>query len=139
LCDCHIVIYNIKLTFEEISEVSSNRFKNIVKQKTEEAGFNHLLKEKNKQEKIVDIEYKKLEIQEYLKDGNRNTRRSKIIFKVQGQGEEFRDQNAQKNGGIVMLSVWAVGKKNSLKRNFCYVMDFRETRKNLLKTSNTAG
>ena len=42
--------------------MSSNRFKNIVKEKTEEAGFNHLLQEKNKQKNIVDIEYKTLEL-----------------------------------------------------------------------------
>ena len=38
----------IKLIFEEISELSSNIFKNIMKQKTEEAGFNQRLKEKKK-------------------------------------------------------------------------------------------
>ena len=89
-CKKYIKQLDIKLTFEEISEMSSNRFKNIVKQKTEEAGFNHLLKEKNKQKKIVDIEYKKLEMQEYLKEGNRNTRMSKIIFKARGKNLEIK-------------------------------------------------
>jgi hypothetical protein len=89
-CKKYLKQLDIKLTFEEISEMSSNRLKNIVKQKTEEAGFNHLLKEKNKQKKIVDIEYKKLEIQEYLKEGNRNTRMSKIIFKARGKNLEIK-------------------------------------------------
>ena len=59
-CKKYLKQLDIKLTFEEISEMSSNRLQNIVKQKTEEASFNHLLKKKNKQKKIVHIEYKKL-------------------------------------------------------------------------------
>ena len=87
-CKKYLKQLDIKLTFEEISEMSSNRLKNIVKQKTEEAGFNHLVKEKNKQKKIVDIEYKSIwkmgsEIQECPRLSAR-------------PGEEFRDQNTQK-------------------------------------------
>ena len=39
------------MSFEKIGQMSNMRFKNIVKQKTEEAGFNYLLREKNKQNK----------------------------------------------------------------------------------------
>jgi hypothetical protein len=75
----------IKMSFEEISEMSNMRLRNIVKQKTEDAGFNYLLVEKNKQTKIADLQYKNLEMQEYLNDGNRNTRISKLIFKARGR------------------------------------------------------
>ena len=47
---------------------------------TEEAEFKYLMKEKNKQTKMSDLKYEKLEMQEYLNDRNRNARISKLIF-----------------------------------------------------------
>ena len=63
------------LTFEEISEMSNMRFKQLVKQKTEEPGLKYLITEKNKQSKIAHLEYFKLEMQEYLLSGNRKKKR----------------------------------------------------------------
>ena len=66
-------LLDIKLTFEEIREMSNMSFKKLVKLKTEEAGLKYLITEKNKQIKIANLEYGKLEMQEYLLSGNRNT------------------------------------------------------------------
>ena len=84
-CKKYLQQLNIKMSFEEIGQMSNMKFKNIVKQKTEEAGFKYLLIEKNKQTKIADLNYENLEMQEYLNDGNRNTRISKLIFKARGR------------------------------------------------------
>ena len=46
---------NINLSFEQIAQMSKNKFKKIVKQKTMEAAFNYLIVEKNKQTKICKV------------------------------------------------------------------------------------
>ena len=56
-CKKYLDCLNIGLTVEEISEMSKYRFKQLVKQKTEEAGFAYLIKEKNKQKKISHLNY----------------------------------------------------------------------------------
>ena len=56
-----------------------------MKQKSKLAAFKYLLEKKNepnKQLKISHIIYEDLEIQEYLLDGNRNTKISQLIFKA---------------------------------------------------------
>ena len=39
---------DIKMTFEEIEKMSNNKFKQMVKNKTEEAALKYLIKEKDK-------------------------------------------------------------------------------------------
>ena len=53
--------------------------------KTMEAAFNYLIVEKNKQTKICNIEYRQLNMQEYLLEGNKNIQISKLIFKARGK------------------------------------------------------
>ena len=50
-----------------------------------EADFNYLIVEKNKQTKICNIEYRQLNMQEYLLEGNKNIQISKLIFKARGK------------------------------------------------------
>ena len=89
-CKKYMEILDIKLTFEEIREMSNMSFKKLVKQKTEEAGLKYLITEKNKQSKIANLEYCKLEMQEYLLSGNRNTKLAKLIFKARGRNLEIK-------------------------------------------------
>ena len=76
---------NINLSFEQIAQMSKNKFEKIVKQKTMEAAFNYLIVEKNKQTKICNIEYRQLNMQEYLLEGNKNIQISKLIVKARGK------------------------------------------------------
>ena len=48
------------------------------------SAFEYLKVQQNKQEKIRKIKYEKLEMQEYLAEGDRNNNVSKIIFKARG-------------------------------------------------------
>jgi hypothetical protein len=80
-CEVYLAQLKINLTFEEIIKMSQYKFKKLVKEKTREAGFFYLIEEKYRQPKMCDIEYKSLEIQEYLMEENRNTEISKVIFK----------------------------------------------------------
>ena len=66
--------------------MSDNKFKQIVKQKTEEAAFKYLIKEKNKQKKISHLNYTRLSMQEYLVEGSKNPKISRLIFKARGGG-----------------------------------------------------
>ena len=50
-----------------------------------EAAFNYLIVEKNKQTKICNIEYRQLNMQEYLLEGNKNIQISKLILKPEGK------------------------------------------------------
>ena len=86
-CEKYLDTLKINLTFDEISEMSKSKFKKIVKQKTTEAAFKYLIEEKNKpgkQTKIAHLQYKSLEMQEYLLEGNKNTELSKLIYKARG-------------------------------------------------------
>ena len=60
------------MTFKEIGHMSKLSFKNLVKEKTKEAAFKYLLEEKSKQTNILDLQYDKLEILEYMSEGSRN-------------------------------------------------------------------
>ena len=53
--------------------------------KTSEAGFSYLINLKNKQTKILNIQYSDLRIQEYLLEGNMNTELAKVIFKARAK------------------------------------------------------
>ena len=70
--------------------MSQNKFKQIVKQKTEVAAFKYLIKEKNKQTKISHLKYSSLKMQEYLLEGNKNTYISRLIFKARGRNLDIK-------------------------------------------------
>ena len=91
-CERYLTHLQIDLTFEEISRMSQYQFKNMVKEKTKEAGFKYLIEEKNRQSKICDMQYKCLEVQEYLMEGNKNTEISQTIFKLRGKTLEIKTQ-----------------------------------------------
>ena len=56
-------------------------FTKLLKVRTKCAAFTYLEEQRNKQEKIKDIFYSKLEMQEYLADGDRNISVSKLFTK----------------------------------------------------------
>ena len=89
-CLKYLEVLDIKMTFEEIGKMSDNKFKQIVKQKTEEAAFKHLIQEKNKQKKISHVNYTKLTMQEYLVEGCKNPKISRLIFKARGRNLEIK-------------------------------------------------
>ena len=84
-CIKYLETLDIQLSFKEIEEMSAWRFKKLVKQKAKLAALKYLLEKKNepnKQLKISHIIYEDLEMQEYLLDGNLNTKISQLIFKA---------------------------------------------------------
>ena len=84
-CIKYLETLDIQLSFKEIEEMSVWSFKKLVKQKSKVAALKYLLEKKNepnKQLKISHIIYEDLEMQQYLLDGNRNTKISQLIFKA---------------------------------------------------------
>ena len=65
--------------------MSKFSFKKLLKDKINCAAFSYLEEQKTKQKKIKNIVYSKLEMQEYLVDGDRDTRVSKMIYKARGK------------------------------------------------------
>ena len=87
------------MTFEEIAGMSTFNFKTIVGEKVKLAGFKYLMEKKNepgKQTKIAQLQYNKLETQEYLMDGNLNTEISKLIFKARGKNLDIKEHKRWK-------------------------------------------
>ena len=71
-------------------------FKKLVKEKTALAGLKYLVDEKEKQSKIMNIVYSKLEMQEYFTDGYCNKNLSKLIFKARSQTLDIKTQRKWK-------------------------------------------
>ena len=96
LCKKYLQILKIELSFTEIEYLSKYKFKKIVKEKVTTAAFDYLMREKLKQTKICDINYEKLEMEDYLLDGNKNTRTSKFIFKARSKTLDIKMQRGWK-------------------------------------------
>ena len=108
---------DIELSFEEISKMSKYEFTKLLKKKTTESAFKYLMDKKNqpgKQTKIEQVEYEKLEIQEYLLEGNKNTELSQLIFKTRG---EIWKLKPTKSGSTRILFVLGVKVKMKQKKN----------------------
>ena len=95
-CEKYLDILDIKLSFEEIENMSVWSFKKLVRFKTKEAGLKYLLGEKERQSKTVQIQYKELAIQEYLVDGHCNKDLSQLIFKARSQTIDIKMQQKWK-------------------------------------------
>ena len=62
--------------------MSKFKFTQILKEKTKYEAFMFLKSQQSKQEKIQNIVYKELKMQDYLAEGDRNIVTSKVIFKA---------------------------------------------------------
>ena len=101
-CLKYLNMLDIKMTFEEIEKMSNNKFKQMVKNKTEEAALKYLIKEKDKQKKIANLNYTSLTMQEYLVEGSRDIRIARVIFKARGRNLEIK---THKKGDMTMKFV----------------------------------
>ena len=87
---------DINHSFEEIAKLSKSALKKLLKEKSKVAAFKYLTGEKLKEKKICHIEYEKLDIQEYLLNGDRNINVSTFIFKARSKTVHSRYKNAEK-------------------------------------------
>lgn len=90
VCNKYLKILDINLSLEEIENLSSWRFKRLVKTKTNVAAYKYLIEEKNKQSKICNIQFRDLKIKDYLFEGNVNTKVSKFVFKARSKNLDIK-------------------------------------------------
>ena len=95
-CEKYLERLDINVSFQEISEMSKYKFKRLVKKKTEESAFQYLVGEKNKQSKIAHLQYKSLNMQDYLVEGNKRTDIAKLIFRARGSNLDIKTQKKWK-------------------------------------------
>ena len=96
MCQKYLTDLDINLSFSEIEKMSHWSFKNLVKVKTQAAGFKYLLDEKAKQTKTMHVEYKELKIQEYFVGGYCSTKVSKLLFKARSLTLDIKKQQKWK-------------------------------------------
>ena len=103
ICTQYLSALEIKMSFEEIEIMSEKSFKKLVKAKTEKAAFKYLQDEKQKQTKIINLHYHKLEIQEYFINGNCNKRVAKTIFKARSKTLDIKVQKRWKYADLICV------------------------------------
>ena len=84
-CKKYLEKLKMTLTFEEIEKMSKFQLRKALKEKIKDEALVFLKSQQMKQEKIKNIEYKELKMQDYLAQGDRNISISKIIYKARGQ------------------------------------------------------
>lgn len=84
-CQKYLKALKINISIEEIQTMSKYRFSKLLKDKIKSAAFLYLEEQQCKQEKIKDIKYSKLEMQEYLANGDRNIKVTRTIYKARGK------------------------------------------------------
>ena len=91
-----LVLVKIEFSFEEIKEMTKNRFSALVKEKVRAAALEELLIEKSKLSKMDRLNYKNLEMQKYLKSKNIYPDVAKNIYKFRTfMGEAKRNFKTQ--------------------------------------------
>ena len=95
-CENYLEELDIKLSFQEIGNMSQWTFKRLVKEKTKTAGLKYLLGQKERQTKTSNIHYDDLNIQEYFIGGNCKKNLSKLIFKARSKTLDIKTQQKWK-------------------------------------------
>ena len=76
--------------------MSKWNFTKLVKRRISVAAFEFLIKEKNKQEKIKDIQYSELKLPNHLMEGNKNIDTFKIYFQSKGKTLDIKGRKRWK-------------------------------------------
>ena len=94
-CTKYLKQLDIDMSFDQLEKMSEWKLKRLVRTKTAQAGFNYL-KEKISGQNIAHITYDELSLQEYLLDGNINTKMSQLIFKARSMTLDIKMQKKWK-------------------------------------------
>ena len=95
-CKKYIESLRMNITLEQIKNMSKFQLKKILKEKIRNEAFIYLKNQQTKQEKIKNIEYKELKMQDYLADGDRKILVSKLIYKARGMNLDIKMQKRWK-------------------------------------------
>ena len=95
-CQKYLDTLDLKITLSDIENMSKWKFKKLVKEKASLAALDYLIAQKNRQTKIKHIGYEKLELQQYLMDGNKSIHTSKFIFKARAKTLDIKTHKGWK-------------------------------------------
>ena len=91
------------MTFEEIGKMSQTMFKKIICEKVKKISFEFLIKQKAEQSKSKNVQYDKLEIQEYFVGGNCTREVAKIIFKARSMSLDIKTNKRWKYSDVLCV------------------------------------
>ena len=91
---------DLKLTMEEISILSKESFRTKLKKAINKAAFKWLMKEKENKSKLKDLNYEKLEMQNYLGINDLETIEKKFLFLLRTRMLDIKSNF--KNGHIIV-------------------------------------
>ena len=90
----------IDSTFEELENMSKTKLRKILKEKIRNEAFMYLKNHQIKQEKIKDIKYTQLKMQDYLAESDRSILVTKTIYKARGKTLDIKMQKKWKYDNI---------------------------------------
>ena len=89
-CKKYLELLKINITLDKIKNMTKLQLKKILKEKIQNEAFMYLRNQQAKQEKIKDIQYKELKMQDYLADGDRKISVSKVIYRARGMSLDIK-------------------------------------------------
>ena len=95
----------LNLTFDEIRNMSKNRFKSRVSKATTKMALNYLLVEKNKLKKVLHIQYSALKTQDYLLPNKASLKLAKFIYQARNRMLEFKANYGNMNYSDLLCPV----------------------------------
>ena len=95
-CEKYLKILKMNITFEELERMSKLQLRKLLYEKIRYEALEYLKTQQVKQEKIKNIVYSELKMQDYLREGDRNTAVTKVIFKARGQTMDIKMQRRWK-------------------------------------------
>ena len=99
-CKKYIETLKMNITFEEIEKMSKFQLRRILVEQIKNEALVYLKNQQSKQEKIREIVFNELKMQNYLSDGDRNIEVSKIIYKARGQTLDIKTQKRWKYSDV---------------------------------------
>ena len=97
----YLEVLKMKITLEDIEKVTKYQLKRMLVEKIKIEAFVFLKNQQLKQEKIKNIVYKELKMQDYLADGDRDINVSRIIYKARGQNLDIKTHKRWKYNDII--------------------------------------
>ena len=82
---------DINLSLEELRKKSAKSFKRLVKRKTKEYTLHYLLELSDGHEKMNNLFYTDLKLQEYFKDENITVAEAKNLFRFRTRAAKFKE------------------------------------------------
>ena len=120
--------FDLNLSFEDIQNMSKDKFKEMVKTACKKVAFEFLLKLKDGHSKGEDIVYGNFKLQNYLNSELFNTKQAKLLFKLRSRMVDVRNNYKNKYKDNLLCPVQCAVQlqvKSTPKNTYFFVSNFR--------------